>query len=184
MSDLLALTRRSLLLGSGVLFAGAYLPQMARAAGRDPRFLVVILRGGLDGLGVVAPIGDPDWRNLRGDKALMLDGPSPALPLDDFFALNPAMPNLHRLYRASQALVVHAVATPYRERSHFDGQDVLEPTRAGSTARFRPWHLASRCRRVGGKPLQSGRLRLWSCEARPRCYRGCRRDYRRSAMIR
>jgi uncharacterized protein (DUF1501 family) len=48
------------------------------------------------------------------------------LPLDGFFALNPAMPNLHRLYQAGQAIVVHAVATPYRERSHFDGQDVLE----------------------------------------------------------
>ena len=64
MSDLLAPTRRSLLLGSGVLFAGAYLPQMARAEGRDPRFLVIVLRGGLDGLGVVAPVGDRDWRNL------------------------------------------------------------------------------------------------------------------------
>jgi uncharacterized protein (DUF1501 family) len=125
MSDLLT-TRRSLLLGSGALFAGAYLPQIARAEGRDPRFLVIVLRGGLDGLGVVAPVGDPDWRNLRGDKALTLDGPSAALPLDDLFALNPAMPNLHRLYRAGQALIVHAVATPYRERSHFDGQDVLE----------------------------------------------------------
>ena len=126
MSDLLIPSRRSLLLGSGVLFGSAYLPQIARAEGRDPRFLVIVLRGGLDGLGVIAPLGDPDWRNLRGDKALTLDGPSPALPLDDFFALNPAMPNLHRLYRAGQALVVHAVATPYRERSHFDGQDVLE----------------------------------------------------------
>jgi uncharacterized protein (DUF1501 family) len=48
------------------------------------------------------------------------------LPLDRFFALNPAMPNLHRLYHAGQASIVHAVATPYRERSHFDGQDVLE----------------------------------------------------------
>jgi uncharacterized protein (DUF1501 family) len=48
------------------------------------------------------------------------------LPLDDVFALNPAMPNLHRLYRAGEASIVHAVATPYRERSHFDGQDVLE----------------------------------------------------------
>jgi hypothetical protein len=98
----------------------------ARAEGRDPRFLVIVLRGGLDGLAVVAPVGDPDWRKLRGDKGLALDGPNPALPLDDFFALNPAMPNLHRLYRAGQGLVVHAVATPYRERSHFDGQDVLE----------------------------------------------------------
>ncbi len=76
MSDLLAHTRRSLFLGSGVLFAGAYLPRTARADGRDPRFLVVVLRGGLDGLGVVTPVGDPDWRNLRGDKALMLDGPA------------------------------------------------------------------------------------------------------------
>jgi len=48
------------------------------------------------------------------------------LPLDTFFALNPAMPNLHRLYKARQATIVHAAATPYRERSHFDGQDVLE----------------------------------------------------------
>jgi uncharacterized protein (DUF1501 family) len=56
----------------------------------------------------------------------VLDGKPPALPLDSFFALNPAMPNLHRLYKAQQATIVHAAATPYRERSHFDGQDVLE----------------------------------------------------------
>ena len=68
----------------------------------------------------------PDWIKLRGDKALTLDGKTPALPLDSFFALNPAMPNLHRLYQAGQATIVHAAATPYRERSHFDGQDVLE----------------------------------------------------------
>jgi uncharacterized protein (DUF1501 family) len=139
MSDLLTSTRRSLLLGSGALFAGAFLPEIARAEGRDPRFLVIVLRGGLDGLGVVAPVGDPDWRNLRGDKALTLDGSSPALPLDDFFALNPAMPNLHRLYRAGQALVVHAVATPYRERSHFDGQDVLESGLPGPGATDTGW---------------------------------------------
>jgi uncharacterized protein (DUF1501 family) len=77
-------------------------------------------------LAVVAPVGDPDWVKLRGDKALVLDGKTPALALDSFFALNPAMPNLHRLYKADQAAIVHASATPYRERSHFDGQDVLE----------------------------------------------------------
>ncbi|HME21044.1 MAG TPA: DUF1501 domain-containing protein [Acetobacteraceae bacterium] len=84
------------------------------------------MRGALDGLAAVAPVGDPDWIKLRGDNALRLDGATPALPLDDFFALNPAMPNLHRLYRAGQAILVHGVATPYRERSHFDGQDVLQ----------------------------------------------------------
>jgi uncharacterized protein (DUF1501 family) len=121
-----AATRRELLLGSGALFAWAFVPKIARAEGRDPRFLTIVLRGGLDGLAAVAPVGDPDWIKLRGDSALKLDGATPALPLDGFFALNPAMPNLHRLYQAGQAIVVHAVATPYRERSHFDGQDVLE----------------------------------------------------------
>src|SRR5215510_7844392 len=119
-------SRRELMLASGVLFAWAHVPKLARAEGRDPRFLVVVLRGALDGLATVAPVGDPQWVKLRGDRGLKLDGANPALSLDSFFALNPAMPNLHRLYRAGQAAIVHATATPYRERSHFDGQDVLE----------------------------------------------------------
>src|ERR1700686_1571642 len=121
-----ASTRRELLLGTGVLFAWAYVPRIARAEGRDPRLLTIVLRGALDGLAAVAPVGDPDWVKLRGDNALRLDGKTPALPLDGFFALNPAMPNVHGLYQAGEAIIVHAVATPYRDRSHFDGQDVLE----------------------------------------------------------
>jgi uncharacterized protein (DUF1501 family) len=119
-------SRRELLLASGTLFAWAYLPKLALAEGRDPRFLAIILRGALDGLAAVAPVGDPDWLALRGDNALTFDGKVPPLKLDDFFALNPAMPNLHGMYQASEAIVVHACATPYRERSHFDGQDLLE----------------------------------------------------------
>ena len=119
-------SRREALIGSGALFAWTQMPKLARAEGRDPRMLVIVLRGALDGLGTVAPVGDPDWISLRGDRALVLGGKTPALPLDSFFALNPAMPNLHRLYKAREATVVHATATPYRERSHFDGQDVLE----------------------------------------------------------
>jgi uncharacterized protein (DUF1501 family) len=119
-------SRREALIGAGALFAWTQMPKLARAEGRDPRLLVIVLRGALDGLGAVAPVGDPDWIGLRGDKALVLDGKTPALPLDSFFALNPAMPNLHRLYKAQQACIVHATATPYRDRSHFDGQDVLE----------------------------------------------------------
>src|SRR5438128_11824431 len=126
MTNLHAATRRELLIASGTLFAWAYLPKLARAEGRDPRLLVIVLRGALDGLAAVAPVGDPDWPALRGSNALTLDGKPAALPLDSFFALNPAMPNLHRLYKAGQATIVHATATPYRERSHFDGQDVLE----------------------------------------------------------
>src|SRR6058998_3199964 len=107
-------SRREALIGSGALFAWTQLPKLARAEGRDPRLLVIVLRGALDGLGAVAPVGDPDWIPLRGDRALVLDGKTPA------------MPNLHRLYKTGKAAIVHATATPYRERSHFDGQDVLE----------------------------------------------------------
>jgi len=119
-------SRREVLFASGTLFAWAYLPKIAYAEGRDPRFLTIILRGALDGLATVAPVGDPDWQALRGDNALLLSDKVPALKLDDFFALNPAMPNLHGMFQSKEAIIVHASATPYRERSHFDGQDLLE----------------------------------------------------------
>ena len=120
-------TRRALL-GSGAgCFAWAFMPALARAAGaRDMRLVTVVLRGALDGLSAVAPLGDPAYAGLHGALALRPDGDHPALPLDGFFALNPAMPTFARLFRAGQAAVVHATATGYRERSHFDGQDVLE----------------------------------------------------------
>src|SRR5947209_17481993 len=111
-------SRRELLLASGVLFAWAHLPKLARAEGRDPRLLVIVLRGALDGLAAVAPVGDPDWIALRGDKAITLDGKPQALPLGSFFALNAAMPNLPRMYESGTATIVHAAATPNRARSH------------------------------------------------------------------
>jgi uncharacterized protein (DUF1501 family) len=118
------LARRSFLAGSGALFAWAFMPRVASAAGaRDPRFLTIVLRGGLDGLSAVPAIGDPDHVRLR--RELDLDA-SAVLPLDGFFALNRSMGHLHRLWLRREATIVHAVATPYRERSHFDGQDVLE----------------------------------------------------------
>ena len=122
-----ATSRRALLLGGASFAAWAYLPKFARAAdGRDPRFVTIILRGALDGLATVAPIGDPDYAGLHGAIALRADGPNAAVMLDPFFGLHPAMPEFARMYRAKQAAVVHAVATSYRDRSHFDGQDVLE----------------------------------------------------------
>src|SRR5437588_2599286 len=125
-------TRRSLLTGFASFAAWAYLPKFARAAdGRDPRLVVVILRGALDGLATVAPVGDPDYAGLHGSIALASSGPNAALALDSFFALHPAMPEFARMYRERKATVVHAVATSYRDRSHFDGQDVLESGFAG-----------------------------------------------------
>src|ERR1700716_2641873 len=127
-----ATSRRALLLGGASFAAWAYLPKFARAAdGRDPRLIVVILRGALDGLATVAPTGDPDYAGLHGSIALTPHGPHAALMLDSFFALHPAIPEFARMYREKHAAVVHAVATSYRDRSHFDGQDVLESGFAG-----------------------------------------------------
>lgn len=109
------------LMGSSAAF-GAFGVAHA-AANRDPRFVTIILRGALDGLSAVPPVGDPDFERVRGDLAAIK---SDAVPLNDMFALNAAMPQFARLYKAGQGAVVHAVASPYRERSHFDGQDVLE----------------------------------------------------------
>jgi uncharacterized protein (DUF1501 family) len=126
------ISRRGVLLGGASFAAWAYLPKFARAAdGRDPRLLVVILRGALDGLATVAPIGDPDYAGLHGAIALSSSGPNAAVGLDNFFSLHPAMPEFARMYRERKAAVVHAVATSYRDRSHFDGQDVLESGFAG-----------------------------------------------------
>ena len=125
-------TRRALLLGSGAFAAWAYVPRFARAAdGTDPRLIIVILRGALDGLATVAPVGDPDYAGLHGSIALTANGPHAAIMLDSFFALHPSMPEFARMYREGHAVVVHAVSTPYRDRSHFDGQDVLESGYAG-----------------------------------------------------
>src|SRR6202011_3127811 len=93
----LVTSRRALLLGGASFAAWAYLPKFARAAdGRDPRLIVVILRGALDGLATVAPLGDPDYAGLHGSIALTADGQHAATMLDSFFALHPSMPEFAR----------------------------------------------------------------------------------------
>src|SRR5262245_41907861 len=150
-------TRREMLLGCGAFFAWAYLPKVARAEGRDPRLLVIVLRGALDGLAAVAPIGDSDWASLRGEKGLMRGGATPGLPLDNFVAPNTAMPNVHRLYKSGAASIVHAVATPYRERSHFDGLDMLESGYAAPGAAESGWlNRALLALQAGGRANGAG----------------------------
>jgi uncharacterized protein (DUF1501 family) len=117
-------------LGSGLAGAGALVTSRLAfaAAPTDARFVLVILRGALDGLAAVPPIGDPDYAALRGQIALAKSGENAALPLagQSLFGLHPALGFLHECYRAREATLVHALATPYRDRSHFDAQDVLE----------------------------------------------------------
>lgn len=89
----------------------------------DDRFLFIIQRGGADGLDVLIPYADPNYARYRGPIAI---DSAKATKLDGSFALHPSLAGIGALYRSGEALFVHAVATPYRERSHFDGQNVLE----------------------------------------------------------
>ncbi|SFK77130.1 DUF1501 domain-containing protein [Falsiroseomonas stagni] len=119
--------RRGLLLGLGATFAlGRSRVAFGQAAG-DRRLVVIILRGALDGLHAVQPYGDPGAAELRG--ALMLPEPGQEgglLDLGGQFGLHPGFANLHAMYRANEALALHAVAGPHRSRSHFEAQDLLE----------------------------------------------------------
>ena len=99
---------------------------LGRSRGKN-KFVLIILRGAADGLAIAAPFGDGNYRKLRGALALPEPGSdSGLLKLDGLFGLNPALPGLYEEYLKKQALIVHAVASPYRSRSHFDGQDFLE----------------------------------------------------------
>jgi uncharacterized protein (DUF1501 family) len=101
--------------------------QAFAAASDDARFVLVILRGGLDGLAAAPAWGENRYRSLRGQLALAAPGQDGgALKLDGLFGLHPSLATLHQLYADGDLALVHAIASPYRERSHFDGQKVLE----------------------------------------------------------
>jgi uncharacterized protein (DUF1501 family) len=119
--------RRGLLLGLATTVAlGSARLALAEAPG-ERRLVVVLLRGALDGLAAVPAYGDPHFAALRGPLALPEPGQEGgALELGGYFGLHPRLRTLHALYRASEALVLHAVAGPHRSRSHFEAQDLLE----------------------------------------------------------
>jgi uncharacterized protein (DUF1501 family) len=112
-------------LGAGAIWISPY---MALASVEtDRRFVFIIQRGAADGLDIVRPYGDPAYQGLRGAIAGEV---AQSIKLDGTFALHPALVELGKMYAVGEALFVHAVASPYRDRSHFDGQNVLE---TGST---------------------------------------------------
>ncbi len=126
------IVRRTLLSGIGIGAGLMLAPRIARAAAgaADRRFVFIIQRGAADGLNTVIPCGDPGYAAQRG--ALAIDAGT-AIRLDGMFSLHPSLVETGKLFAAGQALFVHAVASPYRDRSHFDGQNVLE---SGGTAPY------------------------------------------------
>lgn len=118
------LDRRLFLRGSTALVAAAGIPGVALARANTPRrFVFIIQRGAADGLSILGPTGDPQFSAIRGgfDQDLQTGA-----RLGSFFTLHPALAELGGMYASRQALFVHAAASPYRNRSHFDGQNVLE----------------------------------------------------------
>ncbi|MDE2605497.1 MAG: DUF1501 domain-containing protein [Burkholderiales bacterium] len=113
--------RRGFLAGTATFLAA---PRVLFAqAATERRFVFVIQRGAADGLNIVVPYAEPAYASLRGELAV---DPAAAIRLDGSFALHPALQAFGGMYRSGQALCAHAVASPYRDRSHFDGQNVLE----------------------------------------------------------
>ena len=122
-------TRRHVLQAALAGAASTPWPVLSWAAGPaaahadSHRFVFLILRGGMDGLMAVPAIGDPAFAGARGPLA---DFNGQPLPLDGTFALNPLLPQLHAMYGSGELAVIHATGLPYRDRSHFDAQQLLE----------------------------------------------------------
>lgn len=126
-------SRRSFLgLASGLGISVSFLGTQAFAASEGDltkkKLVVVICRGGMDGLSVSPPVGDADYAALRGGIAMR---PDQVLKLDDTFGLHPQLKTVHALAQQGQARIAPAIASPDRARSHFEAQDVLETGAAG-----------------------------------------------------
>jgi uncharacterized protein (DUF1501 family) len=119
------ITRREVLQGLafGSLISVFPSLSLARSSLSSKPLVWITLRGAMDGLNVVVPYGDKDYAGLRPNIGLSL---AEVNQLDDFFGLHPALQHGYELYKKGQASFIHACATGYRERSHFDGQKVLE----------------------------------------------------------
>ena len=145
--------RRQFLAGLSLASAASAAPRFVWAATpTDRRLIVVIMRGAMDGLSAAPAYGDPDFERARNGLATARPGTAGgALDLDGFFGLHPELKGMAARFAAKQLLVVHAVASPYRDRSHFDGQNLLE------NGSVKPYGLADGWlnRAMGGLPAQT-----------------------------
>jgi uncharacterized protein (DUF1501 family) len=126
----------------------------------DRRLIFMFLRGGMDGLTAVAPFGDSQYAAQRGPLAVASPGtPGGALNLDGHFGLNPHLEEMYKLFAARELTVLHAVASPYRERSHFDAQNLLENGMIKPFGRESGWlNVALGVAERAGRSTKSGAL--------------------------
>ena len=120
--------RRTLLKGASLGVVAAALPRLAFATPAiDKRLVVVIQRGGMDGLAAVPAYGDPAFDSARAGIATPPPGSADgALALDSTFGLHPALTEFATLYNEKALLPIHAACVAYHGRSHFEAQNVLE----------------------------------------------------------
>lgn len=122
----MTLDRRTLIHAAAGAFALGASPRFSFAATPgDRRLVVIVLRGAMDALAAVPPHGDADYARVRGSLA-MTKGQGGIIDLDGSFGLHPALGTFKGLWDQKQFAIVQAVASPYRDRSHFDGQNVIE----------------------------------------------------------
>ena len=116
------ISRRTFLKGSltTLFLAGTGFPVYSSTKVKK-NLVVIMLRGGMDGLCAVPVIGDKDFEKRR--KELILDN---TIKLNSDFSLHPALENFHELWKEKHGAIVHATNIPYTERSHFDGQNLME----------------------------------------------------------
>jgi uncharacterized protein (DUF1501 family) len=123
---MITIGRRSTLLGMTAALSFGSCKLAFAEAETEKRFVVVILRGALDGIAAIVPHGDPNLDALRGKLIPQPVGPDALLDMGGFYGMHPALAGVHGLYAAGECLPIHAVAGSYRTRSHFDAQDYLE----------------------------------------------------------
>ena len=160
----MSLDRRAFLAGATALLAAPRISFARHPVPGERRFVFIIQRGAADGLHTVSPTADPGYARLRGALAI---APEAALKLDGSFALHPSLATLHALYGAGQASFFHAVASPYRERSHFDGQNILETGGRAAYALKDGW-----LNRLAGMLSQAGKDAIAFAPTVPMALRG------------
>ena len=154
----MGISRRGTLLGLAGAFSLGRASLAVAGAPTEKRLAVVVLRGALDGLSAVVPYGEAGLAGLRGGLALPEPGrEGGVLDLGGFFGLHPALAGLHGMFRAGEAVVVHAVAGSWRNRSHFEAQDWME---FGAEQRLESGWLNRVAGALGGAPGKGADLAL------------------------